>query len=238
MRKCAELMGAHAKLQSEHAAVGLQLEELKGTVDGLKGQLRTIRREVEDQISGSELRMDQKVGEVRSVVAAVFCEFEVAKWSEVKEAALFSTATPLKAWSHEWWLKVEKAPERIGLYLCCGEDGRFPVSGDYQLMCRKRNTDEGVCASVVFRTEFGKEKAWQELSSVRAIFSNLCGARGLSKFTSLEQLEKERAYSRSEDRITFGCMIYPYVRRLVGNDNVCGGGRIRNVQWGRGPKRP
>lgn len=55
-------------------------------------------------------------------------------------------------------LKVEKAHDRIGLYICCGEEGRFPVSIDYQLMCRKRGTDDAVCSSVVFRTEFGKEK--------------------------------------------------------------------------------
>jgi hypothetical protein len=113
--------------------------------------------------------------------------------SEVKESALFSTATPLKAWGHEWWLKVEKAPDgRIGLFLCCGEEGVFPVSVDYQLMVRKRNDDLGVCASVVFRTEFGKEKAW-----------------GLGKFTTLAALEKDGAYARAEDKLTFGCRIVP-----------------------------
>jgi hypothetical protein len=100
---------------------------------------------------------------------------------------------PLKAWGIEWWLKVEKVGDgRIGLYLCCGEDGKFPVDVDYQLMVRKRNDDLGVCASVVFRASFGKEKAW-----------------GLSKFTHAEQIEREGAYSRAEDKLTFGCRIMP-----------------------------
>ena len=38
--------------------------------------------------------------------------------------------------------------------------GRWPIAVDYQLMVRGRGNDEARCCSVVFRTEFGREKAW------------------------------------------------------------------------------
>ena len=54
------------------------------------------------------------------------------------------------------------------------------------------------------RTEFNhpKEKAW-----------------GLGKFSTMEQLEKEGAYHRVEDKIAFGALVFP-------------------LHWGRGPRRP
>ncbi|AYV82790.1 MAG: putative TNF receptor-associated factor 4-like [Hyperionvirus sp.] len=189
------------------------IDELKGVKDenaALKSEMDTVKRNVtvtqrecEEKIGAAKAEIEQRMAELRAHSLAQFCEFEVAKWSEVKESALFSTATPLKAWGHEWWLKVERGCDgRIGLYLCCGESdkpGVFPMHVDYQLMVRKRNDDLGVCASVVFRTEYGKEKAW-----------------GLSKFTTIELIEKEGAYSRTEDKITFGCRIVP----------------VKNLRWG------
>lgn len=64
-------------------------------------------------------------------------------------------------------------------------------------MARRRGTDEAVCCSVPFRTEFGRERAW-----------------GLSRFTTITQLEREGAYSRAEDCITFAASIQP-IRGLV-----------------------
>ncbi|AYV80542.1 MAG: TRAF-type zinc finger protein [Harvfovirus sp.] len=196
-KRVGELAAKQSGMAAEIVALRKENEETKGELVTVRSQLRTATKECDEKIASAELRYEQKMQEVRAHSIAHFVEFEVPKWSEVKEAALFSTATPLKAWGHEWWLKVEKAEGRIGLYLCCGEDGPFPVSVDYQLMVRKRKDDLGVCSSVVFRTEFGKEKAW-----------------GLSKFTTMEALEKDGAYNRGEDRITFGCRIVP-VKNLV-----------------------
>ena len=173
VRRCEELLEGTKTLSASLASAHTLLREQHTAMEAMKGQFRTMAREVDEKFSSADARMDQKIGELRSHVSAEFCEFEISKWSEVKEAALFSTATPLRAWNHEWylfptsfvrfvifwcdvvdgrWLKVEKATDRIGLYLCCGEDGRFPVSVDYQLMCRRRGNDDGVCSSVVFRT--------------------------------------------------------------------------------------
>ena len=71
-------------------------------------------------------------------------------------------------------------------------------------MVRKRGTDDAVCSSVVFRTEYGKENAW-----------------GLARFTTMEALERECGYVKSEDRICFGCLIFP----------------VRGLTWGRNPQR-
>lgn len=168
MRQCCALSGDVKKLSEALAVSNAQLAEQKAAHEATKTQMRTLAREVDDKFSEADTRTDQKIRELASHVTAEFCEFEISKWSEVKEAALFSTATPLRAWCHEWyvlflalrqvliranrWLKVEKATDRIGLYLCIGEDGRFPVTVDYQLMCRRRSNDDGVCASVVHRT--------------------------------------------------------------------------------------
>jgi hypothetical protein len=197
--RVAELAVRQGALLTDMTALRKEADDTKAEVVSLRAQLRTITKECDEKITSAELRYEQKMQEIRAHSVAEFVEFDVPKWSEVKEAALFSTATPLKAWNHEWWLKVEKADNRIGLYLCCGEEGPFPVSVDDQLMVRKRGDDLGVCSSVMFRTEFGKEKAW-----------------GLSKFTTIEALQKDGAYNATEDRITFGCRIVPVKNLLWG----------------------
>ena len=113
---------------------------------------------------------------------------------------------------HQLWLKVERTkwvqtdkdpallpgevkPDQIGLYLCCGDDeprSRFPFSVDYKLMARKPNTDLGVLPSDLFRTDFGKEKAW-----------------GLSRFATADEI----ARCCTGGKVTFGCMVWP-VRNL------------------------
>jgi len=157
------------------------------------------------KLQAVDARYDARVAEQFIAIDVQMYEFEIPKWSEFKELTKYTSEKPLKIWGHEWYLKIEKEGTRIGLYLCCEAEGNFPVSVDYQLMLRKRNDDLGVCASVVFRTEFGKEKAW-----------------GLANFTSSETMEREGAYSRTEDKVTFGCKIIP----------------VKGLKWGRYANRP
>lgn len=136
---------------------------------------------------------EKKIEEVcRSSIMAVV-EFEIDKWSDIKtDASIYSISKPLRKWGHTWWLKVNKSVNHIGVYLCCGEEGSFPITVEYQLLVRRRHCDEYIEHSSYYTAEFGREKAW-----------------GIVKFTTIETLEKEGAYSRSEDRLTFGCNIYP-----------------------------
>jgi hypothetical protein len=151
----------------------------------------------EERLAAATLRFDQKVQEIVSAQAAKFVEIDISNWHSIyvksmaEPTPLYSAATPLREWGHEWWLKVEKSLDgRVGLYLCCGSDdpagntttgggsganapavaattpgvsvggaptstggpnnttGRWPVTCDYQLMARRRNTDDAVCCSV------------------------------------------------------------------------------------------
>lgn len=215
------------KLKTELSTAIVSVATARSENESLKSQLRVLAREFDEKLIAVETRSELRIAELTAQVTAEFIEFTVHKWSTIAltapslglppSAAMYSAGTPLKVWGHEWWVKVEKTSTRIGLYLCCGGDGdpppvgstvpisrRWPIAVDYQLMVRKRGSDEGVCASDVFRTEFGREKAW-----------------GLSNFSTIEQIEKEGAWSRAEDIITFGCLIYP----------------IRNLRWGRAIRR-
>lgn len=143
-------------------------------------------------------------------------EFDVPKWSTIvlapstpgapPSAAMYSAGTPTRIWGYEFWIKVEKTAERVGMYLCCGsgvdeahEKRLFPISVDYQLGVRRRgiHKDEIVCSSVKCRTEFGLEKAW-----------------GFSRFSTMDAIERADAYVRSEDIISFAISLWP-VRGLL-----------------------
>lgn len=205
--RCFEAM---RKKKDEVAAIRAEIAAVRVEVAFAKGQCAAITPSIEGKIAASDTRFEGLVAHQRVTMDAQFIEFEVPGWSDVKDTALFNTATPLKAWGLEWWLKIEKPLDgRIGLYLCCGEDelGKtpLPVDVDYQLMVRKRNDDLGVCASVVFRATFGTEKAW-----------------GLSKFTNNEAIEREGGYSRTEDKVTFGCRIMP----------------VKGLKWGHVARKP
>ncbi|AYV84524.1 MAG: zinc finger, C3HC4 type (RING finger) domain containing protein [Hyperionvirus sp.] len=173
------------KVKADTITNRAELKAISQTISQLPDDLTT-------KLAGTTAKFDIKLKEQFLAMDEKICEFEISKWSEIKDSALFNTGNPFQAWGHEWSLKVEKEGTRIGLYLCCAEDGRFPFTVDYQLMLRKRNEDVGVCASVLYRTDFGSEKAW-----------------GLSKFTTTEIMEREGAYSRTEDKVTFGCRIIP-----------------------------
>ena len=174
----------------------LKLEERK-----IKDAMVMLTREMDEKVVSCNTRIDQRINDVLRYTSARICKFKVCKWSEIKETTLFSTSSPLKKWNHSWWLKVEKPLDntRIGVYLCCDELGPLPVSVDYQMMVRHRGKDSVICPSVVFRTEFGKDKAW-----------------GLSKFVTLEQLIKEGGYIAEEDIIEFACIIYPIANLVWG----------------------
>ena len=114
-----------------------------------------------------------------------------------------------------WLFARYRLTTRWSVFVAAGSAALIFCSS--QLMAKQRTSDLGVCSSVVFRTEyvaahmpvrleglpvcrrFGKEKAW-----------------GLSKFCTLEQLQKEGAYIASEDRITFGCRMVPVKNLLWG----------------------
>jgi hypothetical protein len=206
-KRASALVGDVATLQSIVTTLNQQLETTNKLQHAVKQQQLASVRDYEHKINELGQRYELKLDEIRSSATAVFCEFEIPKWSEVKEPALFSTGSALRVpeWRQEFWLKVEPGVDHIGLYLCCWEDGLFPFVVDYQLMVRKRGSDEGVCASIIMRTTFTlKEKAW-----------------GLAQFTSLAALTREGAYRKDEDKITFGCLIYP----------------INGLMWGRGVSR-
>jgi hypothetical protein len=78
MRSCSEMAAGYTKMVADCTALSRQFDELKGAVEGMKAQLRTVSREVEEKVLGAELRTDQKVGELRSSLSAAFCEFEVS----------------------------------------------------------------------------------------------------------------------------------------------------------------
>ena len=97
LRKCAQLSSHFQQLQLSMVAMRRELE-LKQTVeDNLRRAMRTMAQENDEKVAALEARIDQKLLELRTHMSAEFVEFEISKWSEVKDgAALFSTATPLK----------------------------------------------------------------------------------------------------------------------------------------------
>ena len=161
IQKCMSMFGIVADLQAQLLKAQQDLAAQKLASQQLAQTVITLTTELDKKVIAQAARTDHRLGELRSHVDAVMCEFTVYKWSELKEGSCtFSTNLPLREWKHEWWLKVEKGIDRIGLYVCISEDGKFPISVDYQLMVKKRGSDEGIAQSVVFRTDFGREKAW------------------------------------------------------------------------------
>lgn len=80
---------------------------------------------------------------------------------------------------------------------------RWPFDLQYQLMAKKCGSTDGVCASAIFKTIFGKESAW-----------------GLRQFATEEILEREGAYNKKDDMMIFGCAIYPGEKLLWGQNIV------------------
>lgn len=158
----------------------------------------------DDDVDGKILNMINKLKQ--NMAPAAFVDFEIKDWSKVKDGSIFSFLhdNPMHAWGHEWWLKVVKSSnpnkDEIGFFLCCGEKSiAYPVTVDYQLVVRKRGSNDPARSAPRFRTIFGKERGW-----------------GLYKFTTLEDLIHKGGYSKAEDKITFGCMIWPVTAPLWG----------------------
>lgn len=169
----------------------IPLNEVKQHSESVPHLLKSIT-ELNRRLTELESKFERK--------KATFVTFFIPKWSEIKEGtAVYSTITPAKIDNIEFWLKVEKSKDGyIGLYLCSGEE-RLSYSVDYQLFVRCYDPSltspygsESACESVLFRTEFAKERAW-----------------GLSKFTTEEKLIEQQCYTKQLDCITFGCAVFP-----------------------------
>ncbi|AYV84454.1 MAG: hypothetical protein Hyperionvirus26_9 [Hyperionvirus sp.] len=198
---------AHERLVVHQENIKKKMASLVMDVCELRESQKTMEKDYCEKIANVRKDCDQKIAEVHAAHEARFVEMIVPKWSEVKQGVeLISEATATEAWGFKWWLKVKKGPTYIELYLCRGDEkGTVPVDVDYQLLCRDLKSDDGVCASVVYRTSFGKEKAW-----------------GLSKYITLDELEKDGAYSKIGDTIAFGCIMWPQ----------------RNLKWGHKVRKP
>lgn len=178
------LKTAKEDLAREREIFKKEAEESQARMDVFKAEMCSKLVRLEGVLMTASLYSKQK-----------FFEFPVKKWSTIVPtkkdpiAVLFSAPKP--AWGHLFHLKVEKQQDKIGLYLCCNTAvPRCSFKLDYQLMVKRG--DAACCASVVFRTEFGVEKAW-----------------GLTEFTTPELLKKAAGYSPDEDLVTFGCMVFP-----------------------------
>lgn len=202
-KKHDKMIMAYDQFMINYALMTSQCTELKKDLENVKSELKTLTINTHNKIASSEIRLDQKINELRLYLDSEFIVFEVNKWSQISNGtSLYSSDKPLIAWGIEWQLKVEKAKDRIGLYLCCGEAGKFPVSVNYRLTVRKRDSYDSAYTSISFNTEFGKEKAW-----------------GVPCFTNIDNLLNNGGYNRTEDTITFGCVIYP----------------IKGLLWGQKP---
>ena len=223
----------------------VKVSKMETMMNNVTQELKETKQELaqsDEKIRTATVQLSQSIQVLQSAQVSKWLEVTINGWSLIRVKSLseptsmFSALTPLRAWGREWWLKVDKALDGyIGLYLCCGVaptptsvtniptvvatptsvtnipvatpaisitniSTNWPIICNYQLMTRQRGTDNAVCCTNVFRTEFGVEHAW-----------------GLSQFSTLEVLERAGAYSLSEDKITFGCIIYP----------------IKGMRWGQ-----
>lgn len=225
--------GINAKLIALERQMKLSEMELKTETEDYARE----RKLVKEKREGYSLQFNQFITAVstRATTAEVthekqvkelgkkFCEFTVLNWSKVvlavpdkgglPLAVMTSKSRAVEAWGRLFWLKVEKTAERIGLYLCCADDqptGAPPASPsrlspfqlDFQLMVKKRHLADRVFVSPVIRAISGKNMEW-----------------GKEECTTLEHIERMKAYSGDEDAITFGCMFWD----------------VRNLRW---PKPP
>lgn len=200
LRQASSFINQHLKATEEFKELTDSIVETRNELCKTNASIRTHHDELELVAINAEERINKKIEETKHDLLNAFVEFEIKKWSEMKAGvAVFSEDTPLRVWGVEFWLKVQKDSDKIQLFLCYGDTRQVnhPVQVDYQLMVKKRSSDDGVCRSTLFRTVFGKEKAW-----------------GLSKFATQEKIEREGAYSHTEDIVTFGCWISP-VKGLV-----------------------
>lgn len=196
-------------LESKLSVQNKEIAELERCLLGIGEEIDKKKRDVDQKISLLEKKIEPSLTSVESAYKKVFHEFEVAMADLKDGGKLFSEDKPERVWGGEWWLKVERTGDKIGMFLCCGGGFQLrpPITVDYQLMVKRHSTDDGVCKSTLFRATFGKapepgkEKIW---------------AWGLSKFAMLEQIEREGGYSATVKKIIFGVSILP----------------VEGVEWG------
>ena len=87
-----------------------------------------VERRAGEQAGDASRQLEKRLHTIQAAKNARFLEFHIPNWSTIAtlpsriQADLYSDATPLRKWGHDWWLKVEKASDgRVGLFLCCGE---------------------------------------------------------------------------------------------------------------------
>lgn len=93
---------------------------------------------------------------------------------------------------NKFWLKITKGADDVGLFLCCDADRlidrKHDIEVDYQLMVKRRASDEMAYISRWFSCTFGEISAW-----------------GLPQFSTMRQIAAAGGYNPSEDAITFAC---------------------------------
>lgn len=145
-------------------------------------------------INPAYARCVTKLQESLILARRISVQFPIPKWSEwdpSKGVARYSAGNPKRAWGLEWWLKIEKHADGIGAYICVGnlQDGKELVV-NYQLSVKHRITEKSITPSPLYRTIFGKDKAW-----------------GKAEFTTFTKVAAEGGYTRAEDTITFLCTV-------------------------------
>lgn len=189
-KKQDKIFDVFKQFEKDYIVMNTRYNELKNSVDSLTGQLQRLNTEFKSKTETIESHMQQKMKKLGMCIDIGFLEFEVTKWSQIMPTSLISNS--LQAWGHEWSLRIYKEAEFIGFYLCCGTGGQFPITINFQMMIKKRSTDEAICLSTIYPIIF-KES----------------GTMGLSKYTTLGQIERGGGYLPQEDIIHFGCRIYP-----------------------------
>jgi hypothetical protein len=194
-----------------------KLEECESENGRLRIELHQQKAIAEGKIATFEAKANADLAALRDELDTVHVEIELNGWNarpiadEKTPYVEFSVTAPVKLGGYEWWMKAEKYKGgRVGLYLCRSEpthpathpSGRawtdeelrqMGTEVDYLLMARQRGSDTGVCATT-----------WQ-----RANFRQGRCAWGFSLFSTLEILERERAYNRAEDRLTLKALVIP-----------------------------
>lgn len=125
--KYTAMLTSFAALQARVLEQEKELAARKLATQTLASTVTILTTELDNKVVAQAARVDHRFAELRSHVDAAMCEFTIVKFSEMKTGtAAFSTSTPLRKWGHEWWLKVEKGIDRIGLYVCIAESGVLP----------------------------------------------------------------------------------------------------------------
>lgn len=215
----------HARLTANSVlTVEPRTKELENAVGKLTSQFSERELTMERRLIAMQTIYDQRMEEFAAQANQKIIELTIQKWSKIvlkvpsnspegtlPFAEMLASAKAVSAWGHEWWLEVTKREFEVDLHLysSVASDigyGKTPLFGGNpavvhcQFMARHRKHGEGVCASKFRKFEFQND-------------GNAWGGR----FSTTEELEKEGAYDKVEDEITFGCALRP----------------LQHLHWGR-----